>query len=59
MYMYVYGNFLIAPSTTNPPLSHSICVVGTGAIELSIFSEHFKVEIAVVDIQTQRIDLFG
>ncbi|KAL5503137.1 hypothetical protein EMCRGX_G010043 [Ephydatia muelleri] len=30
-----------------------------GGIELSIFSEHFKVEIAVVDIQSQRIDLFG
>lgn len=30
-----------------------------GAIELSIFCEHFKVEIAVIDIQTQRIDLFG
>ena len=31
----------------------------SGGIELSIFSEHFKVEIAVVDIQSQRIDLFG
>lgn len=30
-----------------------------GAIELSIFSKHFKVEIGVVDIKTQRIDLFG
>ena len=30
-----------------------------GAIELSVFSEHYKVELDVVDIQTQRIDRFG
>ena len=30
-----------------------------GAIELKIFSEHYKVELDVVDIQTQRIDRFG
>ena len=30
-----------------------------GAIELSIFSDFFQVELDVVDIQTQRIDRFG
>ena len=30
-----------------------------GAIELSVFSEHYKVELDVVDVQTQRIDRFG
>ena len=31
----------------------------TGAIELSVFSEHYKVELDVVDVQSQRIDRFG
>ena len=30
-----------------------------GAIELSVFSEHYKVELDVVDVQSQRIDRFG
>ncbi|CAI8053835.1 Ubiquitin thioesterase OTU1 [Geodia barretti] len=30
-----------------------------GAIELSVLSEHYKVELDVVDIQSQRIDRFG
>ena len=34
-------------------------VISTGAIELSVFSEHFETEIDVVDVQTQRIDKFG
>ena len=40
---------------------HYCCVSSqcTGAIELSVFSEHFSTELDVVDIQTQRIDRFG
>ena len=34
-------------------------VVAAGAIELSIFSEYYKTELDVVDIQTQRVDRFG
>ena len=30
-----------------------------GGIELIVFSEHYKVELDVVDIQTQRVDRFG
>ncbi|XP_064399616.1 ubiquitin thioesterase OTU1-like [Halichondria panicea] len=30
-----------------------------GAIEVSVFSEHYQTELDVVDIQTQRIDRFG
>ena len=30
-----------------------------GAIEVSIFSDHYQTELDVVDIQTQRIDRFG
>jgi ubiquitin thioesterase OTU1 len=30
-----------------------------GGIEIKIFSEIFKIQIAVVDVQTNRIDLFG
>jgi hypothetical protein len=30
-----------------------------GAIELKVFSDHYKVELDVVDIQTQRVDRFG
>ena len=30
-----------------------------GGIELFIFSNHFKVEIASFDIQTMRLDVFG
>ena len=30
-----------------------------GGIELTVFSEHYKVELDVVDIQTQRVDRFG
>ncbi|KAI7856737.1 hypothetical protein BDC45DRAFT_566813 [Circinella umbellata] len=30
-----------------------------GAIEISIFSKHFNIEIASIDIQTGRIDRFG
>ena len=36
---------------------HVTCAAG--AIELTVFSEHYKVELDVVDIQTQRIDRFG
>lgn len=36
-----------------------ILSVSTGAIELKVFSEHYKVELDVVDIKTQRIDRFG
>ena len=31
----------------------------TGAIELSIFSEYYQIELDVVDVQSQRIDRFG
>ena len=31
----------------------------SGGIELTVFSEHFRVELDVVDIQTQRVDRFG
>ena len=34
-------------------------MIYAGAIELTVLSEHFKVELDVVDIQTQRIDRFG
>ena len=30
-----------------------------GGIELTVFSAHFKVELDVVDIQSQRVDRFG
>ncbi len=30
-----------------------------GAIELAVFSEYYRTELDVVDIQTQRIDRFG
>ncbi|KAF9972095.1 hypothetical protein BGZ73_004830 [Actinomortierella ambigua] len=30
-----------------------------GAIELAIFSEHYKVEIASIDVSTNRVDRFG
>ena len=30
-----------------------------GGIEIKIFTEIFKIEIGVVDVQTNRIDLFG
>ena len=30
-----------------------------GGIELTVFSDHFKVELDVVDIQSQRVDRFG
>ena len=30
-----------------------------GAIELSIFSRHFKKEIAAFDVQTKRVDVYG
>ena len=30
-----------------------------GGIELTVFSNHFKVELDVVDIQSQRVDRFG
>lgn len=36
-------------------VSHST----TGAIELSIFSEYYQIELDVVDVQSQRIDRFG
>ena len=37
------------------------CVIfpSLGGIEVIVFSEHFKVELDVVDIQTQRVDRFG
>ena len=31
----------------------------SGAIELSILSKHYQTEIAVVDIETGRVDRFG
>ena len=31
----------------------------SGGIELTVFSAHFKVELDVVDIQSQRVDRFG
>ncbi len=36
-----------------------VVVVVAGAIELMVFSEHFQVELAVLDIQTLRMDRFG
>lgn len=37
----------------------STASVSAGAIELKVFSEYYKIELDVVDIQTQRIDRFG
>ena len=34
-------------------------VACAGAIELAILSEHFRLEFAVVDVQTLRVDRFG
>ena len=34
-----------------------VCFIG--AIELSILARHYETEIAVVDIQTGRVDKFG
>ena len=37
-----------------------VCVFDfPGAIELAVYSDHFKTELDVVDIQSQRIDRFG
>ena len=30
-----------------------------GAIELSVFSDYYHIELDVVDVQSQRIDRFG
>ena len=35
-----------------------MCVCA-GAIELSVLSEHYQLELDVVDVQSQRIDRFG
>ncbi len=40
-------------------LIHSVITIIVGAIEVSVFSEHYQTELDVVDIQTQRIDRFG
>jgi len=37
----------------------SVRVACAGAIELAILSEHFRLEFAVVDVQTLRVDRFG
>ena len=37
----------------------SVHVACAGAIELAILSEHFRLEFAVVDVQTLRVDRFG
>lgn len=39
------------------PFTTFVCFAG--AIELSVFSEYYKVELDVVDVQSQRIDRFG
>ena len=36
-----------------------LSLVTSGGIELTVFSTHFKVEMDVVDIQSQRVDRFG
>ena len=33
--------------------------LSAGAIELSVFSEYYHIELDVVDVQSQRIDRFG
>ena len=41
---------------------HHVCISSPpppGGIELTVFSAHFKVELDVVDIQSQRVDRFG
>ena len=45
-------------------IRHSFCVCisvfpHAGGIELTVFSAHFKVELDVVDIQSQRVERFG
>ena len=37
----------------------SVSISLSGGIELNVFSDHFKVELDVVDIQSQRVDRFG
>ena len=36
-----------------------LSLVTSGDIELTVFSAHFKVELDVVDIQSQKVDRFG
>ena len=42
---------------------HCVCInfvfSPSGGIELTVFSAYFKVELDVVDIQSQRVDRFG
>ena len=40
-------------------IGYCLCVACAGAIELAILSEHFRLEFAVVDVQTLRVDRFG
>ena len=35
-----------------------VCII-PGAIELSVFSDYYHIELGVVDVQSQRIDRFG
>ncbi|KAI5474386.1 ubiquitin thioesterase OTU1 [Pseudohyphozyma bogoriensis] len=70
-----YLRQVVAQAIRNDPETYSDAVLGQpqqayintitsanswgGAIELSILSQHFKVEICSVDVQTGRIDRFG
>ena len=56
LHVHVHVHDSLPPSLlrNNVP-SHST----TGAIELSVFSEYYHIELDVVDVQSQRIDRFG
>lgn len=53
MYIYMYIHVIIIS------LLFLLFLLWSGAIELAVFSEHFRTELDVVDVQTQRIDRFG
>ncbi|KAG2225318.1 hypothetical protein INT45_005562 [Circinella minor] len=71
----LFRSIVIATSIKEDPITYSDATLGQsrekyidwikrdtswgGAIEISIFSKHFNIEIASIDIQTGRIDRFG